>query len=399
MTSRAGAAVGRENALQRRSPSLRAQLAIAFLAVALVSVAIVAFWANRITAQQIAAYHDRIRRGDAAWVTDSPPGVREVFLRNAKPKHFVAAQRRFLAGFNRSLWFGGATASLLALVAGMVLSRRFAQPLRELQGAASGIAAGDLQQAVPPRGGSELEDVAEAFNAMAARLQESERLRHALLAAVAHELRTPLAIIQGNLEALMLRTAEPTPERLSALYTQGALLNRLITDLRDLSLAEAGQLQLHRRPTDLAMLFREAVDVMRPWIDERKVRVEFEAAEPVVVNADPDRMRQVIHNLLHNAIRFSPASGEVRARAAAVDASSVEVVIDDNGAGIAADDLPWVFEPFYRADPSRSRASGGMGLGLTVVKQLVAAHGGDVHVENRAEGGSRFTVRLPIREV
>ncbi len=380
---------GRGPAAGRRSASLVTQLAIAFVAVALVTVAVVAFWAHRIADQQLAAYHERIR------ITDSPPDVRELVLRSGKPMRFALTQRRFLAGFNRSLWFGGGTAAVLAVLAAIVVAHRYAQPLRKLQGAAAAVASGNLDQTVPLHGGGELEEVAAAFNLMTERLRDSERQRHQLLAAIAHELRTPLAIIQGNLEAMLFGATAPTPERISALHTQSALLNRLITDLLDLSLAEAGQLTLHRRSTDLAALCREAVEVMQPWIDERGVKVEIEVVQSVAADADPDRMRQVIHNLLHNAIRYTSPGGVVRARTASVDRSWVELIVEDDGPGIPPEDLPSIFEPFYRADPSRSRTSGGSGLGLGVVKQLVIAHGGRVHAENRAEGGSRFVVVLP----
>lgn len=253
-----------------RSASLVTQLAIAFVAVALVTVAVVAFWAHRIADQHLAAYHERIG------LTDSPPDVRELILRSGRPMRFALSQRRFLAGVNQSLWFGGGTAAVLSVLAAIVLAHRFTQPLRKLQGAAAAVASGNLDQTMPVRGGGELEDVAAAFNLMTERLRESERQRHQLLAAVAHELRTPLAIIQGNLEAMLFQTTAPTPERLSALHTQSALLNRLITDLLDLSLAEAGQLTLHRRAIDLAALCREAVEVMQPWIDERGVKVEIQ---------------------------------------------------------------------------------------------------------------------------
>ncbi|HET8679880.1 MAG TPA: ATP-binding protein [bacterium] len=379
---------GRGHAAER-SASLVTQLAIAFVAVALVTVAVVAFWVHRIADQQLAAYHERIG------LTDSPPDVRELILRSSRPMRFALSQRRFLEGVNRSLWFGGGTAAVFSVLAAIVLAHRFAQPLRKLQGAASAVASGNLDQSVPVRGGGELEDVAAAFNLMTERLRESERQRHQLLAAVAHELRTPLAIIQGNLEAMLFQTTAPTPERLSALHTQSALLNRLITDLLDLSLAEAGQLTLHRRATDLAALCREAVEVMQPWIDERGVKVEIQVVESVAADADPDRMRQVIHNLLHNAIRYTSPGGVVRARTTSIDRSWVELIVEDDGPGIPPEDLPSIFEPFYRADPSRSRASGGSGLGLGVVKQLVIAHGGRVYAENRAEGGSRFAVVLP----
>jgi signal transduction histidine kinase len=384
----------------RRSPSLQVQLALAFVAVALVSVAVVAFWARQITALQIAAYHERIRRGEVSWLLDQPPPVREGFVRGVKPALFAASQRVFLANFNRSLWLAGGTAGLLAVMAGVVLARRLSRPLRELHDAVVAVAAGHLDRELRLQGGGELEDVAGAFNQMARRLQESERQRRELLAAIAHELRTPLAIIEGNLEAILDGVREPTPDLVAVLHTQSALLNQLITDLRDLTLADAGQLQLHRQAVDLADLCRESVEAMGLWIAERQVQVQVHAEGRTTAEVDPARMRQVVQNLLHNAVRFTRPGGQVTVRLSEASLSGqrwVTVVVDDEGPGIPAADLAHVFEPFYRADPSRSRATGGSGLGLAVVKRLVEVHGGEVAVENRPDGGGRFTVRLPAR--
>lgn len=382
----------------RRSLSLRVQLSLAFVAVAFLSVAVVAFWARQITALEITEYHERIRRGDVPWISDQPLLVREGFVRSIKLPLFAASQRLFLANFNRSLWFGGGTAGLLAILAGLVLARRLSHPLQDLHDAVTGVAAGNLQQEVGLRGGGELEDVASAFNSMAHQLRESERQRQELLAAVAHELRTPLSIIEGNLEAMLDGVREPTPDLIATLHTQSALLSQLITDLRDLSLAEARQLSLRRRPVDLAALCRESVEAMGLWIEERKVTVQVQADGHTRAEVDPDRLRQVVQNLLHNAVRFTPAGGRVLVTVAEVSRDQqrwVRVEMDDEGPGIPAEDLSRVFEPFYRADPSRSRSSGGTGMGLAVVRLLVQVHGGDVRAENRPAGGSRFVVELP----
>ncbi|MDR7402684.1 MAG: ATP-binding protein [Armatimonadota bacterium] len=384
----------------RRSPSLQVQLALAFAVVALLSVGVVAFWARQITAWQIAAYHERIRRGEVSWLLDQPRPVREGFVRGVKPALFAASQRVFLANFNRSLWLAGGTAGLLAVVAGVILARRLSRPLRDLHDAVVAVAAGHLDRELRLHGGGELEAVAAAFNRMARRLRESERQRRELLAAIAHELRTPLAIIEGNLEAILDGVREPTPDLVAMLHTQSALLNQLITDLRDLTLADAGQLQLHRCPVDLADLCRESVEAMALWIGERQVRVDVRTAGDTTADVDPARMRQVVQNLLHNAVRFTPPGGQVTMTVGdgvRADRRWVTLVVDDEGPGIPPADLDHVFEPFYRADPSRSRATGGSGLGLAVVKRLVEVHGGEVSVENRPGGGSRFTVRLPAR--
>jgi signal transduction histidine kinase len=381
-----------------RSQSLRVQLSLAFVAVAFLSVAVVAFWAREINAWEITEIHERIRRGDVPWLADQPVMVREGFFRAINPPLFVLSQRLFQADFNRSLWLAGGTAGLLAVAVGLVLARRLSHPLQELHDAVTRVAGGDFQQEVGPRGVGELEDVASAFNTMAHRLRESERQRQELLAAIAHELRTPLAIIEGNLEAMLDGVRAPTPDLIATLHTQSALLSQLITDLRDLSLADARQLSLRRRPVDLAVLCQESVDAMKVWTDERKVSTSVRVEGETTAAVDPDRLRQVVQNLLHNAVRFTPAGGQVTVivKEETVDKDRwVTVEVEDGGPGIPAEDLSRIFEPFYRVDPSRSRASGGTGMGLAVVKLLVEVHGGSVRAENRPSGGSRFIVQLP----
>lgn len=380
-----------------RSLPLWAQLAVAFLTVALISVAGVAFWAHRITALQLSAYHEGIRRGEVSWMSEQPPSVREVVGRS-RPLLFRNAQAKFLSGFNRSLWFGGTTAGLVALAVGMTLARRLSRPLNELKDATGRIAAGQLHEEIHLTGAGEFEDVADAFNAMAGQLHESERLRSELLAAIAHELRTPLAIIQGNLEAMLDEVNPPTPERIAALHTHAAVLSRLITDLLELSLAEAGQLTLHRTPTDLYSLAEQCVAVPRPWLEDRRIEIVLSGRDRSIVDVDADRVRQVLLNLLDNAIRFTPDGGTVGVTVRAVGEGQdrvAELSVEDEGPGIPGDDLARIFEPFYRSDPSRSRASGGSGLGLAVVKHLVAVHGGEVRAENRVTGGARIVIRIP----
>ncbi len=381
-----------------RSQSLRVQLSLAFVAVAFLSVAVVAFWAREINAWEITEIHERIRRGDVPWLADQPVLVREGFFRAINPPLFILSQRLFQADFNRSLWLAGGTAGLLAVAVGLVLARRLSHPLQELHDAVTRVAGGDFQQEVGPRGVGELEDVASAFNSMAHRLRESERQRQELLAAIAHELRTPLSIIEGNLEAMLDGVRAPTPDLIATLHTQSALLSQLITDLRDLSLADAQQLSLRRRPVDLAVLCQESVEAMKVWTDERTVLTSVRAEGDTTATVDPDRLRQVVQNLLHNAVRFTPAGGQVTVivRGATGDQERwVTLEVEDDGPGIPAEDLSRIFEPFYRVDPSRSRVSGGTGMGLAVVKLLVQVHGGSVRVENRPSSGSRFVVQLP----
>ncbi|MDR7568969.1 MAG: HAMP domain-containing sensor histidine kinase, partial [Armatimonadota bacterium] len=340
---------------------------------------------------------ERVRRGEVTWITEQPPHIRELFYSTVQPswtrRLFHASRREFLRAFNASLWLGGTTAAAVAVLAGVWLAHRLTRPLLDLRQAVGRVAAGDLRQHVRP-GPGEIGELAQAFNAMATRLEANERLRREFLAAVAHELRTPLSIVQANLESFLDGVAEPTPERIAALHTQCALLSRLISDLRDLSLAEAGQLHLQRTPTDLGALCASCVEGLQPWAEERGVRVELEALPGLVAEVDPDRMRQVVQNLLHNAVRFTPPGGVVRFRVSRA-ARGVRIELEDEGPGIPPEDLPYVFEPFYRADRSRSRETGGSGLGLAVVRRLVESHGGEVRAENRVPRGARFVVELP----
>lgn len=375
---------------------LRTQLALGFAAVAVLAVAAVGLWAQHLTAVRFQAYMERVRRGEVPWLAEQPPHVRELWLQNLRPSSrlFRVSQRKFLAAFNQSLWLGGLTAATVAVLAGLWLAGRMARPLGDLRAAARAIASGRLDHRVRATGG-EIGEVAEAFNAMAARLEADERLRREFLAAVAHELRTPLANVQAHLEAFLDGVAEPTPERIAALHTQTVLLNRLVSDLRDLTLAQAGALPLQKTRVDLVDVCREVVEALQPWFEERGLSAEVRAEGPVHAWGDPQRLRQVVQNLVHNAVRFSPPGGRVEVRLAA-EGGWAEVAVADEGPGIPPEELERVFEPFYRADPARSRQGGGSGLGLAVVKHLVLAHGGTVRAERRPEGGSRFVVRLPV---
>ena len=222
------------------------------------------------------------------------------------------------------------------------------------------------------------------------------------MADVAHELRTPLSIIQGNLEAMLDGVLPTSPEEIASLRDETALLARLVSDLRLLSLAEAGQLKLERVPTDLPALIRNVLATLRPQAEAENILLadDLPAAMPSF-NLDPDRISQALHNLLANALRYTPAGGNVTV-GVRLEGNLARVDISDTGSGIAPDDLSHLFDRFYRADKSRSRASGGSGIGLTIVRQLVRAHGGDISVESpilkRPDGsgyGSRFTFTLP----
>jgi len=217
-----------------------------------------------------------------------------------------------------------------------------------------------------------------------------------MISDVAHELRTPLANIRGYLEALRDRVVEPSPEVVDSLYDEAMILSRLVDDLQELALAEAGQLRLAREPVDVADVVQQAVQSFQPQAAAKGLTVEAELAGALPpVDADRQRVGQVLRNLLRNAVAYTPAGGKVTVSARQVG-EEVEVAVRDTGVGIAPEHLPYIFERFYRADRSRTRSTGGAGLGLTIVKELVEAHGGHVRVESQVGAGSTFTFTLPV---
>jgi signal transduction histidine kinase len=257
---------------------------------------------------------------------------------------------------------------------------------------------GDLSQHVEITSQDEIGDLARAFNGMADGLARLEELRRQLVNDVAHELRTPLTNIRGYLEALQDGVVEPERHVIDSLHEEAMLLNRLVDDLQALSLAEAGQLRPERQPVALADVVDRAIGAVRPRAVAKGVVLQADLPEDLpLVDVDPRRIGQVLRNLLENGLTHTASGGEI-AVAAHAGGHWIEVSVRDTGTGIAADDLPYVFERFYRADKSRSRATGGAGLGLAIVKQLVEAHGGQIEVESEVGQGTQFTFTLPVAE-
>ena len=240
-------------------------------------------------------------------------------------------------------------------------------------------------------------ELARAFNPRAGALEQAGTLRRHMVADVAHELRTPRSVLQGNLRAILDDVYPLAKPEIARLYNQTRLLNRLVDDLRELAQAEAGQLQLNKQPTDLPRLVENTLATFQPVAGAAEVALKAGIPAPVPpVNADPARIAQVLHNLLANALRHTPAGGTVLVTTG-TEETRVWLRVSDTGAGIATHDLPHVFDRFYRADRARSRATGGAGLGLAIVRAIVEAHGGEVTAAVRPppEHGSLFTVYLP----
>jgi signal transduction histidine kinase len=301
----------------------------------------------------------------------------------------------FLSSLGRTLWLVGLAGVVLALVLGWIFTRQIVAPVAEVSTAARSIASGDLSKKVTARGADELTDLGRSFNTMADELERDRRVRQNMVADIAHELRTPLSVLRANIEAMQDGVLDPNPENLASLHQETAVLARLIDDLRTLSMAESGQLQFSFAPTDLAALCSRVVEGMRALFAGKNIALEFEPQAGVPsVNADADRIEQVVRNLLNNAHRYTPEDGRVTLRLAAGGNGAV-VSVADTGPGIGPEDLNRVFDRFYRVDRSRTRATGGSGLGLAIVKQLVEAHGGDVWAESVIGRGSTFSFRLP----
>ena len=283
---------------------------------------------------------------------------------------------------------------LAVTVASAVVFRRLGSPLADLMAAADAVAAGDLSARVPERGRGEMARLAGRFNRMTAELERAAQSRRNLTADVAHELRTPLHILQGNLEGVLDGVYEPTPDHIRLMLDETHRLTRLVEELQTLSLAEAGQLPLHARPVAVADLLGDAAARFAAAATEAGVTLRVRAVDGApVVMVDPDRLHQALSNLVANALRHTPAGGQVTLSAAAVP-GGVELAVADSGAGIDPADLPYVFDRFWRGDRARRR-DGGVGLGLPIARRLVEAHGGMIEVESEVGVGTTFTIRLP----
>jgi signal transduction histidine kinase len=308
------------------------------------------------------------------------------------------AFRRLSMSINRSLLLGGSVAIVIAFVLTFVLSRRMSSPIGVLAETARRLGQGDLSQRVQFQGKGEVGMLAQAFNSMAADLERAEQLRRNLVADVAHELRTPLSNIQGYLEAIRDRVVKPNAATIRSLSEETVLLSRLVNELQELSLAEAGELKLVYQAEDIAKLIKQAVTPWQPKVSAKEISLSLDLPDNLpLVNIDWPRVNQVLHNLLENAVTYTRKGGTINV-AAITQGDWVEVSVSDTGEGIPAEDLPHIFERLYRVDKSRARATGGSGLGLTIAKRLVEAHGGKITVQSKLGKGSRFSFTLPIVE-
>ena len=303
--------------------------------------------------------------------------------------------------FRRSLVQGTLLAAAVAVVASVVVSwfvsRRIVEPLRQMMEASQRIAAGRYAERVPISGDDfEVTQLAATFNRMASALQQTEERRQALIADVAHELRTPLTTIKGYMEALMDEVMPADQETYQLIYQEADRLYRLVRDLQELSRLEAGQMGLAREPVAIADLVQGVLGRVRPQFQRKSVQLACNVAPDTgYALGDADRLYQVMLNLLSNALQYTPVGGRVDVTAYN-ERERVCVAVRDNGIGISPEHLGQIFGRFYRVDKSRSRIGGGTGIGLTIVKHIVEAHGGTIAASSLPGLGSTFTLSLPL---
>jgi two-component system sensor histidine kinase BaeS len=353
--------------------SLRAKLIWGFVLVALGALLL------SFAASNLGLYSTMMRMHHGSMMSHQPVG----------PQEFMAAALRW------SLWSSLAAFSFAGLV-GAVTAERITRSLRSLRDAAARLDLRDLSRRVPVEGRDEIAELAATFNRMCERLEAGERSRRQLLADTAHELRHPLAVMQGHLDLIQDGKVVLTQESLLPIQDEVIRLTRLVADLRDLSLAEVGKLSLHLTAVDVEALLQGLLANLGPVAAAKEVALIGEVAPEIpILQADPDRLRQVFVNLLSNALHYTPPGGRIELRAW-LEGGELRASVADSGPGISPEDLPHIFERFYRADKSRSRETGGSGLGLAIVRSLVELHGGRITVESAPGQGSRFTVHLPV---
>ena len=304
-------------------------------------------------------------------------------------------RREFFGSVDRWIFGGVTVAGILALVAAAAISRRILRPVEELTAAARRMERGDLGARVEIRSEDEIGQLGRAFNAMAEARGQAEDLRRRMVGDIAHELRTPLTNLKGQLEAIEDGLLPADGRTLASLREETGLLERLVEDLQELALAEAGKLKLDLSEVSVEQAALAAIGALGPAAEAAGVSLEA-SVEPGLppLTADRERLAQILRNLLANAITHSPPGGVVRVTARR-DGSALEIAVSDEGPGIAPEHRERVFDRFYRVDASRSRATGGAGLGLAIARQLARAHGGDLRVESEPGRGSRFIVTLP----
>jgi signal transduction histidine kinase len=307
----------------------------------------------------------------------------------------VSDEQFLLSRLTRAALIAGGVGAGWSLLLSLFLATQLMRPVRKLTQAARMVEQGDFSQRVPVHGSDELAQLSNSFNSMAGALHLAQESRRAMTADIAHELRTPLAVQLAHLEALQDGIYPLTPENLEPILSQNQMLNRLVEDLRTLTLADAGQLKLELAETDLESLLEHVVERFSPQASHKQVEIKLSASPGTPLTmVDPARIEQILNNLLSNALRHTPDGGKIEI-SMRFEAGSFEIKIHDTGPGIPEQALPHIFERFYRADRSRSRSEGGSGLGLAIASQIAELHGGKLTARNDPRGGAVFIFVLP----
>jgi signal transduction histidine kinase len=310
---------------------------------------------------------------------------------------FFPIQRQLSLDF---LWPIGVISFLMAIptiIIGLFLMRRFVTPLAEVIAAAREVADGDLSARVLATGPQDLRALSDSFNHMAASLEQSDSERRNMLADIAHELRTPLTVMRGRLEGIVDGVYAASPEQIGPALEETYLLERLVEDLRLLTLVETRQLHIEHRDVDMNATASHVFDLFQAEAEEKQITLSLQTCDSDAVAAlDPQRIEQVVGNLVSNALRYTPESGNVQIKVEK-SAGLVWLTVSDDGPGVAPADLDNIFQRFWRGERSRSRASGGAGLGLAIARQLVEAQGGQIHAVNRSTGGLQISLQFPLR--
>jgi signal transduction histidine kinase len=303
-----------------------------------------------------------------------------------------------MKAINFFLLTGGLLAIVMATVITFIIARRISQPIQALNLAVTKLGKGDFSQRVQIKDRSEIGELSNTFNKMADSLEHLENLRRQITTDVAHELRTPVSNIRGQLEAIQDKLLKPDPKSIGSLHEETMLLSRLIDDLQDLTLVESGKLNMIKQPEDVKAIIFQAFDVMQSRAQSSGLSIKMDVPEELpLCMIDQHRISQVLKNLIANAIIHTPKGGTITVSARKLD-NWIEISVTDTGHGISQEDLPNIFERFYRADKSRTRETGGTGLGLTITRRLVEAHGGEINVDSEPGKGSRFYFTIPVSE-
>ena len=332
---------------------------------------------------------DVLARGEPVEVDGKVVGT---ILTPTRPPGLAPEEIAYLRRTDNALLLAAGGAILVALAAGVLLARTLTRPLHALTEATHRMAGGELEQEVLVKSRDEIGELAAAFNRMSREVARANNARRQMTADVAHELRTPLTVIAGYVESMRDGALAPTPERLSVIYAEIEHLQNLVGDLRTLTQADAGELKLNKQPVNPGELLQQAFATFEHQAAQTGVNLEVKVSDGLPpIEVDEARMAQVLGNLLSNALHYTPAGGRIEL-GAALDGDRVTLTVQDTGQGISPEDLPFVFDRFYRADQSRAEENGESGLGLAIVKALVEAHGGAISVQSVPGAGSTFAI-------